>query len=143
MSYNKQKPATKPTISTPFKTLKIYTIIGGLSLKNLDIPDELRVDDSLNMDNFGVVVITLDSGKSIAIDRTGLNIGITDEDWGNIPSNLFSQTRLEFEEPQVIPILSGDGKHKSHYSSSDAGVILRFIKSVPFLDSKFSKSFNK
>lgn len=121
---------------------KKITVLGGLTLKNLDIPDELRSQDSLSMEDNGIVLIVLPSGKEVAVERTGLNIGFLESEWEEIQDNLAYQTTFEFDEPQTIPIISGDGKHKSCYATSDGLIVARFIKSIDFLEKRLYKAFS-
>ena len=67
------------------------------------------------------------------IDRCGLNIGIDADLVEDIEEYLLTEMGIMLQDPEVYPILSGNGLHYSHYSKADASDIARFIKATPSL----------
>lgn len=109
-------------------------ILGGLKC-NLQIPEYLKPDETVNSLEKSVIILTLSSGKEVVISRDGLNI-IAEGYWEDVQTSL-KAINWEFETPTIFKTLEGKaGDNKKHFSKPDGIKIARYLNSNPLLKSK-------
>ena len=113
------------------------TLIGNITLQDTkwDIPLEHQPVNNLDSNDRGLLFVTTSEGV-VALDRSGINVGISVSVLDELLENLAIQFKAEIQDVQIFPIYSGEGLHYSCYGKEDGSTIARFIKSNPdMLDS--------
>jgi hypothetical protein len=113
-------------------------ILGGLKC-NLQIPEYLKPDETVNTSEKSIIILTLPNGREVVISRDGLNI-IPEEDWEVVQDTL-KAIKWEFENPLIFKAIEGKtGDNKKHFSRVDGNKIAKYLSTNPLLKS-YHKAF--